>query len=367
MKINKNNYEAFFLDYHEGNLTPLQVANLLIFVEQHPHLKEELESFENFSVDDFPTVEFENKSRLKKEITPDNKEEYFIRCVEKTLSPVETNLLNDFLIQHPPLVVELELYLKTKLSPDTSIIFENKEKLKQHTKKAIPFYYYISVAATILLLLGFFFLVNNKSIESEFAEIPTTIKNNTSKSLVSSLLIENKTKKINSSPIMISPIIVKKEKSKEINSGIQDSLLVSPDENLNLPITLIQEKANTLDIVSDSLFVESQKSEQVLDNSYTIAQVDKKSETENPREFLSFGELAVEKIKEKLWDKNAVSAQKKTGRLKKISAWDLVQVITSGISKITGREVEIKPYYNDEGLVTAYAFNAGAIQISRGR
>ena len=48
--INKNNYEAFFLDYYEGNLTTEQVAELLLFIEQHPEHKEEFESFENISL-----------------------------------------------------------------------------------------------------------------------------------------------------------------------------------------------------------------------------------------------------------------------------------------------------------------------------
>ena len=62
MNINKNNYEAFFLDYHEGNLSPQQVADLLLFIEQHPELEEEFESFENFSIADNNTFNFENKT-----------------------------------------------------------------------------------------------------------------------------------------------------------------------------------------------------------------------------------------------------------------------------------------------------------------
>ncbi len=68
MEINKNNYEAFFLDYYDGNLPAEQVAVLLLFVEQHPELKEEFESFENITLEDLPSIGFDNKSSLKKEI-----------------------------------------------------------------------------------------------------------------------------------------------------------------------------------------------------------------------------------------------------------------------------------------------------------
>ena len=60
MTINKHNYEAYFLDYHEGNLTPQEVADLLLFVEQHPELKDEFESFENVTLEDYSTPSFEN-------------------------------------------------------------------------------------------------------------------------------------------------------------------------------------------------------------------------------------------------------------------------------------------------------------------
>ncbi len=133
MNINKNNCEAFFLDYHEGNLSPQQVADLLLFVEQHPEIREEFESFENFPLDDVSSVEFKDKSSLKKQITLENKEEYFIRSIENALNTAETSLLNNFIKQHPHLFSELELFQKTKLYADNSIIFENKKKLKHIT------------------------------------------------------------------------------------------------------------------------------------------------------------------------------------------------------------------------------------------
>lgn len=131
MSINKNNYEAFFLDYHEGNLSPQQVADLLLFVEQHPELKEEFESFEDFVLEDFSSIEFEDKSSLKKQITLENKDDYFIRSVENTLNVAEKNLLTNFIKQHPQFLNDLELFKKTILTVDDSIKFENKNELKR--------------------------------------------------------------------------------------------------------------------------------------------------------------------------------------------------------------------------------------------
>ncbi|MCE9538329.1 MAG: hypothetical protein K8R85_03810 [Bacteroidetes bacterium] len=437
MNINKNNYEAYFLDYHEGNLTPAQVADLLRFVEQHPQLKEELESFENFSLEDFSSVEFENKSRLKKEVTLENKNEYFIRAVENELNSTEISLLNNFLTQHPQFKADLELFQKTKLSLDTTIVFEHKKGLKrfdpaeavpnvsevdellisamegllsteelnllnerlvedkQLTKKnvlfnktklvadgsivfedkaslkhklnkIIPFYYYISAAAAILLLFGLFFLFNYNTIQPEMAIKVPLIKDKKSELIESPVLVENKAVKIITPPINSITLVLKNEKAKKNNLNLQDSLLTSNVVVPNLSIVSNKESV-ALFIDTDSSLIEPYKMVQLADNSIELAKPVKKIGTEKPAEFLSIPELAVEKIKEKLLDKNAIAAQKKSGDLKKVTGWDIAQVLTTGISKLTGREVELKPYYNDEGTVTAYALNAGAFQISRGR
>lgn len=131
MNINKNNYEAFFLDYHEGNLTPQEVADLLLFVEQHPELKEELESFENVTIEDYSKITFENKSDLKKEITDNNREEYFIKAVENTLNAAEKTLLENYLKQYPQYIIDYNLFQKTKVQADTSIVFEKKDAMKK--------------------------------------------------------------------------------------------------------------------------------------------------------------------------------------------------------------------------------------------
>ncbi|MES2287494.1 MAG: hypothetical protein V4547_17500 [Bacteroidota bacterium] len=437
MNINKNNYEAYFLDYHEGNLTPVQVADLLFFVEQHPEIKEEFENFESFSLEDFSSIEFENKSSLKKEITLDNKEEYFIRAVENELNISEIALLNNFLKQHPQFLVDLELFQKTKLSLDTSlvfeyknglkrskpamtasnfsevdellisaiegllssgeinllnerlvedkeiekkfvlfqqtkfiadssIVFEDKENLKRKSNKVISFYYYISAAAAIILLFGLFFLFNYNTIQPELAIKVPVIKNKKTELIESPALVKNEAVKIKTQPINAIALVSKKGRSRKIKLNLQDSIVTSPVALLNLSMVSNKEIVGSF-IGTDSLLVEPIRIEQLADNPIEVAKVDKKIGTEKPAEFLSIPELAVEKIKEKLLDKNAIAAQKKSGNLKKVTGWDIAQVLTTGISKLTGRDVELKPYYNDEGAVTAYALNAGAFQISRGR
>ncbi len=79
----------------------------------------------------------------------------------------------------------------------------------------------------------------------------------------------------------------------------------------------------------------------------------------------SLRELAAERIKERLLDENTIEIQKKTGQVKKINGWDIAQMVTKSVSKLSGRELELKPHYSEDGSVTSYAFSAGEFKISK--
>ena len=46
MKINRDNFEAYFLDYHEGQLGPEMEAEVMHFVELNPDLQTLFNEFE---------------------------------------------------------------------------------------------------------------------------------------------------------------------------------------------------------------------------------------------------------------------------------------------------------------------------------
>jgi hypothetical protein len=433
MNINKHNYEAFFLDYHEGNLSPQQVAELLLFVEQHPGLKEEFENFENITLEDISSFSFEDKASLKKEIVVSNKDEFFIRSVENDLSAVEEKLLVSFLQHNPQYLPELELYKKTKLKADTivfpgkenlkeipaaadnlliasvegilspaelsllekqasadaelkkdlklfrhtrlkpelNIVYENKEELKRKEKRIIPFYYYVAAAAAVLLLFGLFSIFNGSTnTKPEMAaEHPKTEKQNSKIEIpvpvvqqpvqapslaantgLNTAVPQNKKEKAlpeKTSPL--SPVnipVLNKEEKPETNLAAQ----LPESKKENDPETAVKNEASVSNQPATNNAVAQLKKEEVSSGDYmTLAQV------------------ATTKIKEKTLDPEMLAAEKKTGRFKKVSGWDVLAVVAKGLSKVTGKKVEVKPTYNDEGDVTAYAFNAGKIGFSRGR
>jgi len=132
------------------------------FISQHPELKEEFESFETITLKDVEGIKFEGKDALKKQhtgITASGFDEYAIAYVEGTLSPELQKELKNFIRQNPAFKKELELFTKTKLLPDTSIIFEEKHLLKRKGKRPVAFYYW-SAAASVAIIIAAYFLLN---------------------------------------------------------------------------------------------------------------------------------------------------------------------------------------------------------------
>ena len=87
MKINRDNYEAYFLDYHEGQLSPEMVQEVLWFVENNPEVQDIFNEFEAVSLVSDQDIVFEKKSALKKNevhaassIHELNYEEFSIPC-----------------------------------------------------------------------------------------------------------------------------------------------------------------------------------------------------------------------------------------------------------------------------------------------
>ncbi len=139
MEINKNNYQAFILDYYEGNLSEKQAAKLMSFLEKHPELKKEFDEFEIIKLEDNnETPTFEGKGFLKKPepeielpITNENFELFCIAEIENLLNKEQVAELDRFVSENPSFDKIRKKYLQAHATPDKSITFENKEYLKK--------------------------------------------------------------------------------------------------------------------------------------------------------------------------------------------------------------------------------------------
>ena len=176
MRIDRTNYEIFFLDYFEGSLSPAQAEELMAFLESEPDLRAEFEAFEMVTLDDSDgKVVFCAKDSLKRgQVTPANYEWYFAAYAEGDLSPEDRSAVEAFAASSPQRQREFDLMQKVRLQADQAIVFPGKEGLKQ--RKVIPLYSqmmrYGAAAAVILFMATLFFVQLPQPGQPQLADLP---------------------------------------------------------------------------------------------------------------------------------------------------------------------------------------------------
>ncbi len=166
MPITINNYEVYFVDYHEGLLSPELVAELFLFLEKHLELKEAFETFSEISLETNQET-FPSKEQLKRgTINHANLSWFLVADLEGDLNEEESGALNTYLQDHPGSYRDQELFKKTRLEA-THEEFREKNSLK----KPVPFFVVYrtavryAIAAMILLSLigGSVYLINRSN------------------------------------------------------------------------------------------------------------------------------------------------------------------------------------------------------------
>ncbi len=168
MRINKENYEIYFLDYFENRLTPEAVAELMVFLEQNPDLKAEFESFELVELECDQTATARSFSHLKKpeyikvgDTDAWNYEDKMAAYLEGDLDESEKAGLQQFIAANPKARLELNLFRKSVLLPD-NVVYPDKEELKKGGVVLLmhrPVLFAVSAAAAIVILFGLFTLL----------------------------------------------------------------------------------------------------------------------------------------------------------------------------------------------------------------
>ena len=168
--INNHNYEVFFLDFLDGNLSESEMKEFSRFLQKNPSLKEELESFEEVTLEP-SDITFENKQELIKKTQAQHFEitEFEYLCV----ADIEKDNNNEELKQ---LKKELSVsenkaaytvFNAVKLQANENIVFSNKSKLlKKYV--SVNFRTVISVASAAAILL--FFVLKGDFVNSDSSE-----------------------------------------------------------------------------------------------------------------------------------------------------------------------------------------------------
>ena len=163
--INRHNYEEFFLDYHEGNLTGEQKAMVILFIESNEDLLDEFYTFKEMTLEitDTSTIE---KSSLYNGPHSSNREDYFIGWIEGDLTSEEKVQTQELVNANASFSKELELFQKTKLIP-TAEVYADKQNLRK-SARVIPLLKYAVPAAAAVTF--FIFLSNNLTHRNYFPQ-----------------------------------------------------------------------------------------------------------------------------------------------------------------------------------------------------
>jgi len=341
MSINKNNYEAFFLDYIEGNLSAEEVAELILFMEKNPLLKEELDGFDLLEVNPIANVSF-NKEALKVHINKNNVDDFIIGSIEGVNTELDEKELATFVNENPESQLLLNRYKKTVLSAPT-VTFPKKNSLKKRSK-VVVLYPLLAVAASIIL----FFMLSNGTEQQEYNP-QAIIATQTSSDL------EDKNDFI-ANEVQIIPEKIEEEKN--IVTPIQNNLVpenyIAPRNNDELAI---EPKDSIQAIPNKEEILPTPENLIVTNDSVAIPEVDSTIIFNEPsNNDLTFNEWKNNQIRNKVLNQNSDDVSK-------IKNDEVLNAIAGGLNKVSKQEIA----YNNEAHenYTTKGFSIGSFEFSR--
>lgn len=180
MKINRHNYETFFLLYTDNELTQPERLEVEQFVQENPDLQDEFLSFKRLVLPP-EDIHFDQKEGLFKNEIQEETLEQMLLHIDGELNAQQEKILLQQINSDEQLAKELSLFRNSKLDAGEEIIFENKELLYRHSRQPRVVYLNFArwAAAAILLGIGFFatYQYLNTSVKKP-AEVASTKNGN---------------------------------------------------------------------------------------------------------------------------------------------------------------------------------------------
>jgi hypothetical protein len=142
MAVDIHNYEAYFLDYLEGSLPEAESRALMAFLDEHPHLRKELESYDKVVMDPDVGIQYDKKQSLKR-----SEETGIPMDDQRAIAALEGD--SDRRDADEEL---LAMYQHTRLSADPVIRFTEKASLKKRSVIIPPYVRYAAAAIIVMLI-----------------------------------------------------------------------------------------------------------------------------------------------------------------------------------------------------------------------
>lgn len=416
MNINRNNYEVFFIDYIDGKLSSKQLEDLFGFLAVNPDLEEEFYLLENKKLDvsdekcsfkdtlkkqignSFEVSNFElecidfvednlsesekqkvlnaassnsgNNSTLnlyhKTKLETNDAEKFPDPWTIKKLHPFEYCLLNnqtidyyalaclenDFTLsekeeflsaiaKNPEWSGTFDKYQLTKLSIDKNVVFKRKSQLKKSINIRIVPYYLVPFAAAASIALVLWFSFNDMEKPSYVARNNNFTFPGMEFEKISDLkIVPENEKVVDSKPL------IKFAESSRVEMYVEMNGLKALS-------------ANRVEEMDPALISANFSLEPRYMNSPN-AFFEYKPEVGDD-EYLNLAQLATRFVKSKIMHGNKVADENQ----KRINFWDVAQFSVEKINRIAGTNMSLSTKTDPNGMVRAYAFDAGVIGVSR--
>ncbi len=352
MKIDRSNYEAWFLDESEGKLSREEQETLRNFLLLNPDLEEEFNSLLRIKILPDP-VKFEHKNDLKKVLPPEgtminrfNFNLFAIAWIENDLLPEQRLAFEKLIREDAFFFSELEAMKKTVLLPE-KVLFKGKAGLKKKpavSRRIIPLITGLSAAAAVVLAL-ILFTGNGKQEQT----LPVAVLNKEVP-----VVNEKAENHENREEVRVNPLTIKSRQKEQ-----------PPDHNAPLKVVGTNAPAVTTD--GDTLIGFNR-------NAIQIASADLPTGTlpEIRPVFDKIRPVYIPQITS--YERNApiqLVARKEFERLKMtldntedLSLWDLASAGIRGINKVAGTDMTLMASRNKDRDVAGISFTSKAFSVS---
>jgi len=171
--IDKNNYEAYYLDFLEGRLNESHTILLMTFLDQFPELRidNELVTLEQKSIFLDESYKKSLKQVLFEEelVTKSTINSFLIAQTENILSETKIREVEQFIGHNPSYLIEQRLFQASHLKVNKEDVYKEKSSLKKTSVIPLRF---IMTAVAVAASVALFFLLG------DFYTSPNTIANN---------------------------------------------------------------------------------------------------------------------------------------------------------------------------------------------
>ena len=170
--ITRENYEIYFMDYMDGNLSARERAEVEAFLLVHPDLRELLDGMNEVWLE-VPVEVFDKKEEIKRTVREREIEYYAIATAEGVITGEEQTWV-DGNVDKDVFEREVEMYAKVKVKPDPICRFEGKVGVYRKSGAVLFVKRYAAIAA-VVALGGVVAIYSTRKEEFSIEDLPMTV------------------------------------------------------------------------------------------------------------------------------------------------------------------------------------------------